>query len=85
MVKIKEYGQDRYRRTLAVIFVEGKNVNLRMVQVGLAEAYKGRPAKGFNPDPYRYAEKKARYSGIGMWRQGDKYISPKEWRRQQNE
>jgi endonuclease YncB( thermonuclease family) len=85
MIKIEEYGQDRYRRTLAVIFVEGKNVNLRMVQVGLAETYKGRPAKGFNPKPYMYAEQKARYSGIGMWSQGDKYISPREWRKKQNE
>ncbi len=50
MVKIEEYGQDHYRRTLAVIYVGDTNVNLRMVQVGLAEAYKGRPAKGFNPN-----------------------------------
>ena len=68
-----------------MIYVDEMNVNLRMVQVGLAEAYKGRPAKGFNPNPYRYAEEKARYSGINMWSQGDKYISPKEWRKQQKE
>jgi endonuclease YncB( thermonuclease family) len=85
MVKIEEYGKDRYRRVLAVIYVDDMNVNLRMVQVGLAEAYKGRPAKGFNPGPYRYAEQKARYEGINMWTQGDKYISPKEWRKQQKE
>ena len=85
MVKIEEYGQDRYRRTLAVIYVGDMNVNLRMVQVGLAEAYKGPPVKGFNPNPYRYAEDKARYEGINMWSQGDKYISPKEWRKQQKE
>ena len=85
MIKIEEYGQDRYRRTLAVISVDDKNINLIMVQVGLAEAYKGRPAKGFNPNPYRYAEKKARYEGLNIWSQGDKYISPKEWRKQQKE
>ena len=85
MVKIEKYGQDRYRRTLAVIYVDDMNVNLRMVQVGLAEAYKGRPAKGFNPKPYRYAEEKARFEGLNMWSQGDKYISPREWRKRQKE
>ena len=85
MIKIEEYGTDRYRRILAVIYVNGKNFNLRMVQVGLAEAYKGRPAKGFNPQPYEMAEYKARKAGLNMWSQGDKYISPKDWRKQQNE
>ena len=85
MIKIQEYGQDRYRRVLAVIYLDDMNVNLRMVQVGLAGAYKGRPAKGFNPKPYKYAEQKARSAGINMWSQGDEYISPKEWRKQQME
>jgi endonuclease YncB( thermonuclease family) len=81
MIKIEEYGTDRYRRILAVIYVDDKNVNLRMVQVGLAEAYKGRPAKGFNPQPYKIAEQEARKYKRGMWSLGDKYISPKEWRK----
>ena len=60
MIEIDEYGTDRCRRILAVIYVNSKNVNLRMVQVGLAEAYKGRPAKGFNPQLYKIAEQEAR-------------------------
>ena len=83
MIKIEEYGQDRYRRTLAAIYVDDMNVNLRMMKVGLAEAYKGRPAIGFNQNPCRYAEDKARNKGINMLSQGNKYISPKEWRKQQ--
>ncbi len=39
----------RYGRTLGVVFVNGMNVNLEMVKTGLAEVYRGRPAKGFNP------------------------------------
>ena len=85
MVKIEEYGQDCYGRTLAVIYLDDMNVNLRMVQVGLAEAYKGQPAKGFNPGPYRYAEEKARFEGVNMWSQGDKYVSPRTWRKRQKE
>jgi micrococcal nuclease len=55
--------------------VEGKNVNLEMVKAGLAEVYKGRPAPGFNNDPYQKAEDQAKISGKGMWSLGDKYVS----------
>ena len=35
-VDVKSYGTDRYGRTLAVVFVDGKNVNLEMIKAGLA-------------------------------------------------
>ena len=71
----------RYDRTLAVVYAEGKNVNLEMVRAGLAEVYRGRPAKGFDNEPYQKAEDAARRAGVGMWSLGDKYVSPKEWRK----
>jgi hypothetical protein len=40
-VDIKPYRQDRYGRTLAEVFVEGKNVNLEMVKAGMAEVHRG--------------------------------------------
>ena len=80
-VEIKSYGTDRYGRTLGVIFVGEKNVNLEMVKAGLAEVYRGQPAKGLDLRPYWDAETEAKKTGIGMWALGDKYISPKEWRR----
>ncbi len=80
-VEVKSYGTDRYGRTLGVVFVSGKNVNLEMVKAGLAEVYRGRPAKGLDVKPYWNAETEAKKAGIGMWSLGDKYISPKEWRR----
>ena len=80
-VEIKSYGTDRYGRTLGVIFVGEKNVNLEMVKAGLAEVYRGRPANGLDLKPYWDAETEAKKTGIGMWSLGDKYISPKEWRR----
>jgi micrococcal nuclease len=82
-VSIKEYGYDRYGRTLAVVFLDGKNVNLEMVKAGFAEVYRGEHAKGFDPGPYLEAEKKARAERKGMWVQGDKYVSPRDWRRAQ--
>ena len=80
-VEIKSYGTDRYGRTLGVVFVGEKNVNLEMVKAGLAEVYRGKPAGGLNLEPYWNAEAEAKKTGIGMWALGDKYISPKEWRR----
>jgi len=80
-VEIKEYGQDRYGRTLGVVFVDRKNVNLEMVKAGYAEVYRGTPATGFDSAPYWKAEEEARGGKKGMWAQGDKYVSPREWRR----
>jgi endonuclease YncB( thermonuclease family) len=80
-VDIVPYGKDRYGRTLGVVYVDGKNVNLEMVKAGLAEVYRGKPASGFDNDPYQKAEDEARQAGAGMWSLGDRYISPKEWRK----
>ena len=78
---VKTFGTDRYGRALAEVFVGGNNVNLEMVKAGLAEAYRGTPASGHNMAPYRQAEEEARKAGRGMWQLGDKYVSPREWRR----
>jgi endonuclease YncB( thermonuclease family) len=78
---VKSYGADRYGRILGEVFVEGKNVNLEMVKAGLAEVYRGTPAKGQDIGPYWEAEQEASREGRGMWSQGAKYVSPREWRR----
>jgi len=80
-VEIKEYGHDRHVRTLGVVFLDGKNINLEMVNAGLAEVYRGDLARGLDMVPYWKAEEKAKAAKRGMWTQGDKYISPREWRR----
>jgi len=74
-------GQDRYGRTLGVVFLGRKNVNLEMVKAGYAEVYRGIPVAGFNSAPYWKAEEEARAAKKGMWAQGDKYVSPGEWRK----
>ena len=81
MVTVKFYGKDRYGRVLGVVFIGGMDVNLEMVRSGLAEVYRGRPAKGIDMDAYWIAEDDAKRSVRGMWGLGDKYISPKEWRK----
>ena len=77
---VKSYGADRYGRVLGEVFVDGNNVNLEMVNAGLAEVYRGTPAPGQDVGPYWKAEAEARKAGKGMWSQGAKYVSPREWR-----
>ena len=79
-VELDGYGSDRYGRLLAVIRLEGENINLEMVQRGLAEHYGGRTPEGFDRRPYRQAEAAARSSGRGMWIQGESYRSPLDWK-----
>ena len=80
-VDIKGYGLGRYNRILGLIHLNGKNINLEMVKAGLAEVYRGRFPRGFDPEPYLQAEAEARKAGRGMWSLGDRYVSPKEWRK----
>lgn len=80
-VDIKSHGPDRYGRTLGEVFVDGKSVTLEMVKTGLAEVYRGKPVAGQNMEPYWKAEEEARNAKRGIWASGDKYVSPREWRK----
>jgi micrococcal nuclease len=73
-VSVKSYDQDRYGRILGEVFLDGANVNLEMVAVGLAEVYRGRAARGMNTEPYWKAEKAARREGRNVWSLGGKYV-----------
>ena len=39
-VDVKSYGNDRYGRTLGVVFVNVMSVNLEMISAGLAKVYR---------------------------------------------
>ena len=79
-VSMDRYGKDRHGRTLAVIFLNGANVNLEMVQAGLAEVYRGRSPERLDLTPYRMAEQEARTALRGIWALRDQYFSPRDWR-----
>ena len=80
-VDIKSHGPDRYGRTLGEVFLDGNNINLVMVKSGLAEVYRGTPAKGQNMEPYWKAEAEAKAANRGMRVLGDTYVSPRDWRK----
>jgi micrococcal nuclease len=81
-VDVKSYGSDRNGRTLGeVLLLNGKNINLEMVQVGLAELYRGKSPSGLDMGPYWKAEEEAKAAKRGMWILDEKYVSPREWRK----
>jgi micrococcal nuclease len=80
-VKVEIYQVDRYKPLLSTIFLDGKDINLAMIEVGLAEVYRG-PESG-NPykQQYQTAEDTARSAKKGMWILGDTYESPRAYRK----
>jgi micrococcal nuclease len=79
-VKVEIYGVDRYKRLLSIIFLDGKDINLAMIEAGLAEVYRG-PESG-NPYKHQYqaAEETARSAKKNMWEE-EKYESPRTYRK----
>lgn len=76
-VRIEVKDIDRYGRTVCVVHVGGKNINIEMVRSGHAWWYQ-RYAKGNRQ--LANAEKEARSDGLGLW-QDSSPIPPWEWRR----
>lgn len=78
-VRLDIIDVDRYKRMVAMVYLNGKNVNEQMVRLGLAWAY-----RRYLDTPYASefigAEKKAREKGLGLWKQANP-LPPWEFRR----
>lgn len=74
---------DRYRRMVAIIWLGDRNINLEMIQKGMAEAY-----REYLREPYRNqfirAEQDAKTKKIGIWSQPE-YERPSEFRKRMRE
>ncbi len=82
-VVLKSYGMGGYNRQLAEVFFNNKNINLEIVKQGLAEVYKGKPAKGINIKIYQTAQSNAKKENKGIWSiKPSEYKSPKQWRKE---
>ncbi len=82
-IRVETYGPHGFDHTLAMVFLGTVNVNVEMVQQGLAEVYRGAPCKAYCRD-LRVAELRAKQDRIGMWAQGASYESPATFRRRWN-
>lgn len=79
LVTLKNYATDQYGRNLSEIFLDKENVNLKMIETGMAEVYKGKSDKNLDIEVYQEAEKKAKKNKIGIWSLSN-YQSPKDYR-----
>ena len=80
MVHIKFYGMDESGKSLGEIFADKVNINIEMINAGLAEVYRGPPAQDLEMSTYRNAERKAKEDLKGIWELRDQYFSPWDWR-----
>lgn len=79
-VRVVTYGRDGHDQLLAVVFLGPTNVNVEMVEQGLAEVHRGAACQAYCRD-LRVAELKAKRDQVGMWAQGAGYESPAAFRR----
>lgn len=59
-------ARDSYGRVLAAVSVDGKDLSLHLVELGLAHVYMVPPVDG-DPAPYLAAQAKAQAAKLGIW------------------
>ena len=70
IVHIRAYGSGSNGWVVAVVYLDGRNINLDMVRAGFSEVYSEGLHKDLDLEPYRRAEEEARRAGRGMWASG---------------
>jgi endonuclease YncB( thermonuclease family) len=78
-VLITQADLDPYNRPVVEIFLDGKSINLLMVEKGYAEVYRGK-TKRIDRKKFEDGEKKAKEGKLGVWNQAN-YVSPSNFRR----
>ena len=80
--KGKPYSVDRYKRVLAKIVLDGRDINLSQVLSGYAwhfKRYQNQQSRS-DRDLYSQAELHAKENNLGLWRE-KKPIAPWKWRK----
>ena len=65
-IQIESHGTDRYRRTLAYIFLKNQNINAQILSNGLATLYYY--DKDSHYEELKKAEEFARLNNLGIWK-----------------
>ena len=79
---LRQIDLDRYNRPIVEIFVTGELINVKMLEIGMAERYTGK-TKGIDSAKYELAETKSKNGKVGIW-SIPHYVSPKIWRHEVN-
>lgn len=77
-VLVRQVDLDPFNRPVVEIYLGSDNINLKMLEMGMAERYQGK-TKRIDRDKYDAAENNARLSKQGIWSLSN-YKSPKAWR-----
>jgi endonuclease YncB( thermonuclease family) len=78
-VQVQKMDVDRYGRTVAVVWIDGRNVNRELVEMGAAWVY-DRYCKADFCDAWDTLEDRARTHRRGLWADPDA-LEPWKWRR----
>lgn len=78
-VQLRVKTLDRYRRTVAEILLKGEIINLRMVRLGQAFAYR-QYLQNCDASSYLGAERAAQTSRLGVWSVPGGITRPWDWR-----
>lgn len=79
-VRVEIRDIDRYRRMVAILWLGERNVNLEMINAGMAEAYVEYLKMPYRA-PFLQAEQEAKAQGKGIWSQESRYERPSQFRR----
>ena len=79
-ISLKPQAKDKYGRTVAEIYFENRNINLQMVRIGAAYAYR-KYLNQCDQSNYLNAEANARMRGLGVWGAYKPAQLPWEYRR----
>ncbi len=77
---VRQVDLDPYNRPVIEIYVADECINNKLLELGLAERYKGK-TKRIEKDKYDAAEAKAKANKVGIWGLRN-YVSPQDWRRE---
>ncbi|MEZ5344825.1 MAG: thermonuclease family protein [Pyrinomonadaceae bacterium] len=85
-VTLRSFGSDKYGRTIAEVFVDGKNINVEQIRRGFAWHYKFHEKQQTPAERliYSKAQEFAKQNRLGLWADSDP-VPPWDFRKEKPE
>ena len=84
-VDVRSYGYNIYNQMLAMVYADGKNVNLEMIKAGMAMVKRDKAPPNLDLTLFWQAEAEAREAKRGLWAIDEAYHRPDRRDRGQEE